>query len=104
MATLEHALDLFVAHVRVEKGLAENTVEAYGHDLRRYVHHLEAILLHQFLVLDQDAGLEDPVGLLGIRMQAEVTGKMDGPFRPDCDMSVPMPKVGRRNSPLVSVT
>src|SRR5512138_413480 len=43
MASLEHALDLFVAHVRVEKGLAENTVVAYGHDLRRYVQHLEAM-------------------------------------------------------------
>lgn len=40
MSSLEPALDLFIAHVRVEKGLAENTVEAYGHDLRRYVEHL----------------------------------------------------------------
>jgi integrase/recombinase XerD len=38
---LEPALDLFLAHVRVEKGLSENTVEAYGHDLRRYLDHLE---------------------------------------------------------------
>jgi integrase/recombinase XerD len=40
MTPLEPALDLFLAHIRVEKGLAENTVEAYGHDLRRYVEHL----------------------------------------------------------------
>ena len=38
---LEPALDLFLAHVRVEKGLAANSVEAYGRDLRRYVDHLE---------------------------------------------------------------
>jgi integrase/recombinase XerD len=36
MATLEPAVDLFLAHVRVEKGLAANTVEAYARDLRRY--------------------------------------------------------------------
>ncbi|BDG06558.1 site-specific tyrosine recombinase XerD [Anaeromyxobacter oryzae] len=40
MSPLEPALDLFLAHVRVEKGLAENSVEAYGRDLRRYVEHL----------------------------------------------------------------
>ena len=40
---LDDALDLFVAHVRVEKGLAANSVEGYGRDLRRYVEHLEGM-------------------------------------------------------------
>jgi integrase/recombinase XerD len=43
MSPLEPALDLFLAHVRVEKGLAENSVEAYGRDLRRYVEHLDRL-------------------------------------------------------------
>jgi integrase/recombinase XerD len=37
MPPLEPALDLFLAHARVEQGLAANTVEAYGRDLRRYL-------------------------------------------------------------------
>jgi integrase/recombinase XerD len=42
MHPLEAALDLFLVHVRVEKGLAANTVEGYGHDLRRYLDQLAA--------------------------------------------------------------
>ena len=43
MSPLEPALDLFLTHVRVEKGLAQNSVEAYGRDLRRYLDHLEQL-------------------------------------------------------------
>jgi len=34
-------LDLFLTHLRVEKGLAANSVEAYGRDARRYLEHLQ---------------------------------------------------------------
>ncbi len=37
---LDPALDLFLVHVRVEKGLAANSVDAYARDLRRYLDHL----------------------------------------------------------------
>jgi integrase/recombinase XerD len=40
MSPLDPALDLFLTHVQVEKGLAQNSVEAYGRDLRRYAEHL----------------------------------------------------------------
>jgi integrase/recombinase XerD len=43
MTPLEPAFDLFLAHVRVEKGLSGNSVEAYARDLRRYLEHLEAM-------------------------------------------------------------
>ena len=43
MSPLDPALDLFLSHARVEKGLAANSVEAYGRDLRRYLEHLESL-------------------------------------------------------------
>jgi integrase/recombinase XerD len=43
VSPLDPALDLFLAHIRVEKGLAQNSVEAYGSDLRRYLDHLSRL-------------------------------------------------------------
>jgi integrase/recombinase XerD len=43
VSPLEPALDLFLAHARVAKGLRPNSVEAYGGDLRRYLDHLAAL-------------------------------------------------------------
>jgi integrase/recombinase XerD len=36
-------VDRFIQYLRIEKGVAENTVEAYGYDLSMYVEHLGAV-------------------------------------------------------------
>jgi integrase/recombinase XerD len=40
---LDSALDVFLSHARIEKGLAANSVDAYGRDLRRYADHLASL-------------------------------------------------------------
>lgn len=42
MSPLEPALDVFLSHARIEKGLSPNSVDAYGRDLRRYAAELAA--------------------------------------------------------------
>ena len=36
-------LDQFIAHLKVERGLSENTVQGYSRDLVRFLEHLEAL-------------------------------------------------------------
>ena len=38
----DYYLDMFLDHLRVERGLADNTVDGYGRDVRRYMEHLAA--------------------------------------------------------------
>ena len=39
---IDHAIDKYLTHLRVERHLSPNTLEAYGHDLRRFAEHLVA--------------------------------------------------------------
>jgi integrase/recombinase XerD len=52
--SLEPALDLFLSHVRLEKGLAANSVEAYGRDLRRYAGHLAGLGISDWAAVGRD--------------------------------------------------
>ncbi len=38
--SLDHSIDEYLTHLRVEKQLAANTLEAYGHDLRCFAEHM----------------------------------------------------------------
>jgi integrase/recombinase XerD len=38
---LESCVDLYLSHLRVERGLSSNTIEAYGNDLGRFVRFVE---------------------------------------------------------------
>ncbi|MFA4874167.1 MAG: site-specific tyrosine recombinase XerD [bacterium] len=40
---IDHGIDRYLTHLRVEKQLSRNTLEAYGHDLRRFAGHLKSL-------------------------------------------------------------
>jgi integrase/recombinase XerD len=62
---LEPALDVFLAHIRIEKGLAANTVEAYGRDLRVYLEHLSKAGVGSWDAVDRTHVLSHLTGLAG---------------------------------------
>jgi integrase/recombinase XerD len=55
--TLDTALDAFIDHLVIERGLARNTIISYGRDLRGYLDSLEALGVSRFSELDE-TGLE----------------------------------------------
>ncbi len=77
-------VDDYLDHLKVERGLSRNTLEAYAHDLAVFHAHLEA----QGRALDQ-AGVEDIAGFLDVirsrgvggRSQARYLSALRGLFR-----------------------
>jgi integrase/recombinase XerD len=61
---LDPALDVYLAHLRVEKGLAENSVEAYGRDIRSYLDALDRMGLSSWEQVDRSAVRQHLAGLL----------------------------------------
>jgi len=53
--SLDTALDAFLAHLVVERGLRPNTVAAYGRDLRAYLNSLEGLGLRRAGEVDETA-------------------------------------------------
>lgn len=66
MMTMEQLLDQFLHYLIVERGLSKNTVEAYGHDLNRFFHHLKSKGIDKIIDVDKFAVR---VFLLGLKKQ-----------------------------------
>lgn len=54
--------DLFLSYISVEKGLSNNTIEAYGRDISAYLNHLEI------------SGIDAPAGINPIHVAAFIAG------------------------------
>jgi len=61
--TVDTAIDRYLTHLRVERQLAQNTLEAYGHDLRCFAEHLSAKGVGDIGAVDQRHVLGFLVGL-----------------------------------------
>jgi integrase/recombinase XerD len=108
ISSLEPVLDLFLTHLRVEKGLAPNSVDAYGRDLRRYLddlagqgiqrladvrrEHLQAHLEH--LLAQGISGRSQARALSAIRALHRLQAGGDSSADPSEDIASPRP--GRR--------
>lgn len=109
MASLEHQLDLFLTHTRVERALSPNTVLAYGRDLTSFVARLSEAGVHEARDVTTDH-LREYVGTLGqdglkARSLARKLSSVRGFFRflldegeltDDPSALLVRPKIGRR--------
>jgi len=108
VSALEPALDLFLVHIRVEKGLSANTVEGYGHDLRRYLGDLEGQNVRSWETVRREhllAHLAKLAGTISARSQARALSAIrslhrllcaEGVSRHDPTEDVEGPRAGRR--------
>ena len=79
-----HYLDLFLDHLRVERGLAANTVEAYGRDVRRFLYFITAKGLPGLESASQSTIMSHLLSLseagLGARSRARALSALKGFF------------------------
>ena len=50
----DHLVDQFISHMRVERGLSENTIQSYSRDLNRFIQYLEARNLSALSISQDD--------------------------------------------------
>lgn len=104
---IDQAIDAFVLHLRLERNLAKNTIDAYTRDLALFsdsleeiadVQNIESADISQFLVDELDSGIKTRT--LARRMSS-VRGlfrflKTEGEIRKDPCANVDTPKYGKR--------
>ena len=107
--SLEHAVDAYLAHLRVERGLAENTLLAYGRDLSRFAEFARTLGVSASADLDLghvSAWLKDLAGAglaprTAARQLSALRGLMrflteEGELKHDPSELAARPRIGRR--------
>jgi integrase/recombinase XerD len=113
---LAWAIDLFLDHIRVERNLADNTVQSYGHDLARFRTFCDTRQIASIEQVDGGVVVDYLVGLSGadlaVRTQARALVSLRGLFKHLCrerqlqadpTAAVEMPKLGRQLPEVLSL-
>jgi integrase/recombinase XerD len=107
-ASLDGAIDLYLDHLKLERGLARNTLEAYGHDLVKFRRWAAAAALDDVAAVEPRHVLAYLVALAGdrlaVRSQARNLVALRGLFRHlraerhiahDPTAEIELPRLGR---------
>ncbi len=57
--SLDHAVDLYLRHLTIERNMSKNTVLAYGRDLRQFIGSCEAQLAHEDILDVTDSHISE---------------------------------------------
>ena len=79
----DHLVDLFISHMRVERGLSENTIQSYSRDLIRFFQYLESknlscLSISQNDIMDYMSSLQ---GTISVRSAARSLSALKMFFR-----------------------
>ena len=82
---LDQAVDLFLDHTRIERGLARNSVLAYGRDLAAFRRFCETVALDDATLVEPGHVVDFLVTLAGrklsVRTQARTLAALRGMFK-----------------------